>query len=111
MAAIAKKHEVQVTEEDVEKAYAELAAQSGKNVAKVRAEYREPGRRDMLVSMIIEDKVLDIIEGKAHVKDATAAEVATGEQGTEETAPAAEAETVAAGDGEKAPKKKKAKKA
>jgi trigger factor len=100
MAAIAKKHEVKVTEEDIEKAYAELAQQSGKNVAKLKAEYREAGRRDMLVSMIIEDKVLDIIEGKSTVKEGPA-EVA------EEASAAAEAPA----EGEKAPKKKKAKKA
>jgi trigger factor len=100
MAAIAKKHEVRVTEEDIEKAYGELAQQSGKNVAKVKAEYREAGRRDMLVSMIIEDKVLDIIEAKAKVTDGPA------ESASEPEAAEREGEG-----GEKAPKKKKAKKA
>ena len=101
MAAIAKKHEVKVTEEDIEKAYGELAVQSGKNVAKVKAEYREPGRRDQLVSMIIEDKVLDIIEGKAKITEGPAEAAAESEAAQAEGAP----------EGEKAPKKKKAKKA
>jgi trigger factor len=69
MGAIAQKHEVKVTDADIEKAYVELAQQSGKNVAKVKAEYREPGQREVLLSLIIEDKVLDIIESKANVKD------------------------------------------
>jgi trigger factor len=69
MGAIAQKHEVKVNDADIEKAYVELAQQSGKNVAKVKAEYREPGQREVLLSLIIEDKVLDIIESKANVKD------------------------------------------
>src|SRR5208282_2584875 len=48
MAAIARKHEIKVTDEDVEKAYAELAQQSGKNIAKVKAEYRESSKRNIL---------------------------------------------------------------
>ena len=42
MAAIAKKHGFKVTDEDIEKGIEELAAETGKNVAKVRAEYRDP---------------------------------------------------------------------
>jgi trigger factor len=82
MAAIAKKHEVKVSEADIEKAYVELAQQSGKNVAKVKAEYREPGQRDVLLSLIIEDKVLDIIESKAKITDGPTTEV-TAKEGTE----------------------------
>ena len=45
------------------------AEQSGKNVAKVRAEYSDPKRREMLIGMILENKVLDIIEAKAKITD------------------------------------------
>jgi trigger factor len=83
MGAIAQKHEVKVTDADIEKAYVELAQQSGKNVAKVKAEYREPGQREVLLSLIIEDKVLDIIESKANVKDGPVA-VADKESGAAE---------------------------
>lgn len=69
MAEIAKSSEVKVTEEDLEKGIAELAAQSGKNVSKVRAEYRDQRRREVLVGMILEDKILDIIEAKAKIVD------------------------------------------
>ena len=79
----------------------EIAAQSGKNVAKVKADYREAGRRDQLVSMIIEDKVLDIIEGKAKITDGPA----------EASAETEGAQAEGGSEGEKAPKKKKAKKA
>jgi len=38
-------------------------------VAKVRAEYSDPQRRQMLIGMILEDKVLDVIEGKANIRE------------------------------------------
>ena len=69
MAAIAKKHEFKVTDEDMEKGLAELAEESGKNVAKVRAEYRTKDKRDILIGMILEDKILDFLEGKSKILD------------------------------------------
>jgi trigger factor len=69
MAEIAKTQGVQVTSEDLESGYQELAAQSGKNVAKVKAEYREKGKRDMLIGMILEDKVLDLMEKSAKINE------------------------------------------
>jgi trigger factor len=71
MAEIAKAKEVRVTDADLEKGYAELAEQSGKNVAKVKAEYREKQKRDMLVGMILEDKVLDLLEKAAKISEET----------------------------------------
>lgn len=69
MAAIAKSQDVKVTEADLEKAYEELAEQTGKNVAKVKAEYRDPKKREMLIGMVVEDRILDIIEGAAKVNE------------------------------------------
>ncbi len=69
MAEIAKEKGLQVTGEDMEKGYEELAEQSGKNVAKIKAEYREKEKRDMLVGMILEDKVLDLIEKAAKITE------------------------------------------
>ncbi|MEZ4442549.1 MAG: trigger factor [Polyangiaceae bacterium] len=70
MAEIAKEKEVKVEEADLEKGYEELAAQSGKNVAKIKAEYRQKQKRDMLIGMILEDKVLDLMEGAAKISPA-----------------------------------------
>lgn len=70
MAEIAKLKEVKVTEADIEKGYTELAEQTGKNVAKVKAEYRDPKKREMLIGMILEDKILDLIEAAAKITDA-----------------------------------------
>src|SRR4029077_16008151 len=69
MAAIARKHEFKVTDEDIEEGLAELAEETGKNVAKLRVEYREKGKRDILIGMILEDKILDFIEGKSKITD------------------------------------------
>jgi len=69
MAAIAKKHEFKVTNDDIEKGLNELAEETGKNVAKLRVEYREKGKRDILIGMILEDKILDFIEGKSKIQE------------------------------------------
>jgi trigger factor len=70
MAEIAKEAQIRVTDEDIEKGLAELAEQMGKQVAKLRVEYRDPKKREMLIGMIIEDKILDIIESKAKITEA-----------------------------------------
>lgn len=67
MAAIAKKNEFKVTDEDLEKGLQELAEETGKNVAKLRVEYREKSKRDILIGMILEDKILDFIETKSKI--------------------------------------------
>lgn len=73
MAEIAKEKAVKVEEADIEKGYAELAEQTGKNVNKVKAEYRDPKKREMLVAMILEDKILDLLESAAQITDVEAA--------------------------------------
>ncbi|MBX3192619.1 MAG: trigger factor [Labilithrix sp.] len=69
MAAIAKKNDFKVTPDDIEKGLVELAEETGKNVAKLRVEYREASKRDILVGMILEDKILDFIETKSKIVD------------------------------------------
>jgi len=70
MAEVAKKEALKIGDEEIEKGLEELAQQSGKNVAKLRVEYREPQKREMLVGMILENKVLDIIQAKAKIEEA-----------------------------------------
>jgi trigger factor len=69
MAAIARKNEFKVTDEDLEKGMQELAQETGKNLAKLRAEYREKAKRDILIGMILEEKILDFIEAKSKISD------------------------------------------
>jgi trigger factor len=73
MAAVARKLGLGVTDEDIQKGLEELAADSGKNVAKVRAEYNAPQQRQILIGMILEDKVLTVIESKANIRVGEAA--------------------------------------
>ncbi len=75
MAAIAKKLEMKVTDADIEKGLEELAQDTGKNIAKLRVEYREKGKRDMLIGMILEDKILDYLESKSQIREATEGEL------------------------------------
>ena len=69
MAAIARKLEMKVTDDDMEKGLVELSEETGKNVAKLRVEYREKSKRDMLIGMILEDKILDFLESKSNITD------------------------------------------
>jgi trigger factor len=69
MAAIARKIGLVIGEAEIAKGIEELAAETGKNVAKVRAEYADPQRRQILMGMILEDKVLDVIEAKATIRE------------------------------------------
>jgi trigger factor len=69
MAEIAKKEGIKIGDAEIEQGLTELAEQTGKNVAKLRAEYRDAKKREMLIGMILEDKVLDIIESKAKIED------------------------------------------
>jgi trigger factor len=97
MAAIARKLEMKVTDDDIEKGLAELAADSGKNIAKLRVEYREKNKRDMLIGMILEDKILDYLESKSKI--------------TEGELQAKPSDEKKAGEGEEKAKKPKSKKA
>jgi trigger factor len=89
MAAIAKKLAIQVTEDDIRKGVEELAAETGKNVAKVRAEYGDPQRRNILIGMILEDKVLNLIESKAIVRDGATSGKPADQDPSEAATPAA----------------------
>lgn len=69
MAEIAKKEGIQIGQPEIEEGLKELAEQTGKNIAKLRAEYRDQKKREMLIGMILESKVLDIIQAKAQIEE------------------------------------------
>jgi trigger factor len=69
MASIAKKNGFQVTEDDIEKGIQELAVETGKAAAKLKVEYRDANKRQMLIGMILEDKILDFLEGKSKITE------------------------------------------
>lgn len=67
MAEVAKAEKIRISNEHIEEGLKELAEQTGKNIAKLRAEYRDPKKRELLIGMILENKVLDIMEAKAKI--------------------------------------------
>ncbi len=69
MAEIAKQESIKIGDAEFEEGLTELATQTGKNLAKLRVEYRDARKREMLLGMILENKVLDIIEQKAKIVD------------------------------------------
>ena len=69
MAEIAKKEGIQIGNEEIENGLKELAEQTGQNLAKLRVQYKDQQKREMLIGMILENKVLDIIEAKAKIED------------------------------------------
>jgi trigger factor len=69
MAEIAKKEGIQIGNEEIENGLKELAEQTGQNLAKVKAQYKDQKKREMLIGMILENKVLDIIEAKAKIEE------------------------------------------
>ena len=46
------------------------AIESIQHLAKLRVQYKDQQKREMLIGMILENKVLDIIEAKAKIEDA-----------------------------------------
>jgi trigger factor len=70
MAEIAKKEGIQIGNDEIESGLKELAEQTGQNLAKLRVQYKDQQKREMLIGMILENKVLDIIESKAKIEEA-----------------------------------------
>jgi trigger factor len=95
MAAIARGNSITVNDDDFEKAYVELAEQTGKNVARLKVEYRDQKKREILIGMILEDKILDLIESKSNVTTVAAAAPAAAAEGDKP------AEAAAAPEGDK----------
>jgi len=73
------------------------------NVAKLRVEYREKSKRDILIGMILEDKILDLIESKSKITEGTLEEAQRAQAGKAGEAAEAKSE----GEGDKPAKAKK----
>ncbi len=96
VAGISRLNGMVVTNEDFENAYKELAEESGKNIARIRADYREPEQRNVLTAMILEDKVLKLIEEKSEITDMTEEEAKAAATAASSTAAPTEAATAPA---------------
>ncbi|MBL8600644.1 MAG: trigger factor [Myxococcales bacterium] len=69
---IAKVNGIQVTDADLNARMEEIAKETGRAVQRVRVEYREPQKRDMLIGAVLEDKVVALVLSKAAVTEKTA---------------------------------------
>jgi trigger factor len=118
LSALAERQKIAVSEDEVEAKLKELADQSGKHVAKVRAEYQGE-RRETLQSQLLHNKLLEYLLTQATITDAKAEDAAAaksdgGEQPKAETkaksktSDKAKAEEKKSGDKAKASEKPKA---
>jgi trigger factor len=67
--AIAEKEKVEVSEADLEKKLAELAQSRDKSVPRLKAELQKEGRLDSLRHQLREEKTLDLLLGRAKIKE------------------------------------------
>jgi len=72
LAELARQNNLFVTEEDLTARLEELSKETGKAVPRLRAEYRDPQKKQFLISQVIEIKVLDLLVSKAQITDKVA---------------------------------------
>ena len=68
LGSLARQEGIEVTEEDMNAKFEEMAEQSGKHVAKVRAELQE-AQRDQLESQLLEEKVMALLTERAKINE------------------------------------------
>lgn len=87
--ALAEQEKIEVSAEEVEKRLQEIAEQSGKHVAKVRAEYQGE-RRESLQNQILQNKLLEYLVSRATITEGPAP---AADEAKAEGAPKAKAKT------------------
>ncbi len=90
--AIAEQQKLTVSEEDVEVKLQEIAEQSGKHVAKVRAEYQGE-QREGLHSQLLQNKLLEYLRSQATITEGVPAAAAEGTEAPPEPSAADEKKT------------------
>ncbi len=68
LGSLARQEGIEVTEADLNAKFQEIADQTGKHVAKVKAEYQE-AQRDALESQLLEEKVMALLTERAKIKE------------------------------------------
>lgn len=74
LAEMARTNNLQVTDADLEARFEELAKETNKAVARVRAEHRDNDKRVALANAVLEDKVLGLLISKVKVTEVAATE-------------------------------------
>jgi trigger factor len=68
LGSLARQEGIEVTEADLDAKFQEIAEQTGKHVAKVRADYQEE-QRDQLESQLLEEKVMALLTDRAKINE------------------------------------------
>jgi trigger factor len=65
---LARQEGIEVSEEDIDAKFQEIAERTGKHVAKVRADFQE-GQREQLESQLLEEKVMALLAARAKINE------------------------------------------
>jgi trigger factor len=68
LGSLARQEGIEVSEADLDAKFQEIADQTGKHVAKVRADYQE-AQRDALESQLLEEKVMALLTERAKINE------------------------------------------
>ncbi|MFW2386767.1 MAG: trigger factor [Polyangiales bacterium] len=68
LGSLARQEGIEVTEEDMNAKFEEMAEQSGKHIAKVRSEFQD-AQRDQLESQLLEEKVMALLTERAKINE------------------------------------------
>lgn len=71
--ALATQNNLLATNEDLDRRLEEMATETGRAIQRLRVEYRDAQKRELLASQVVERKVLEFLVSKATVKEETAA--------------------------------------
>jgi len=66
---IAKTEQLNVSDEEVEKANRKVAELSREEISRVRSHYAAPEQKESLRFQLLEDKVLEVLEKSAAIED------------------------------------------
>ena len=81
LGSLGRQEGIEVTEADLNAKFQEIAVQTGKHVAKVKADYQE-AQRDALESQLLEEKVMALLAERANIKEGEPPEP-SGDEGEE----------------------------
>ncbi|MCZ6808002.1 MAG: trigger factor [Deltaproteobacteria bacterium] len=83
LGSLGRQEGIEVTEADLNAKFQEIADQTGKHVAKVKADYQE-AQRDALESQLLEEKVMALLAERANIKEGEPPAPAEPEEPSEE---------------------------
>jgi trigger factor len=68
LGSLARQEDIEVSDDDLDAKFQEIADQTGKHIAKVRADYQD-AQRDSLQSQLLEEKVMALLTERAKINE------------------------------------------